>query len=236
HDDLLRVAAERPTGGVRRAAIVGADHLVAVVLEPLAAVLALAAAVDDAAHAHQVAFLEPHDLLAHRRHAADDLVPGHARVLGARPLRTHLVDVRMAQAAVGDVDPHVAGADLAAGDVHGFEGQVAGAGAVGSGGHGGGSPGAGARWNVPCSVIPSAARSNRRQGCLLDGTRRPGQPARLVGALALAVAVDQVVAAPADHQGELHQLLHDVHHAIVVGRRAHAPGIVELLPGLGDRR
>src|SRR3546814_14294999 len=92
---------------IRRAAVVGADHVVAVVLQSLGALLALFAAVDDAADADEVADLEAGRLGAGRRHAADDLVPGHARILRARPFRTHLVDVGVAQAAVGDVDLHV---------------------------------------------------------------------------------------------------------------------------------
>src|SRR3546814_1578991 len=73
-------------------------------------VLALFAAVDDAADTDQVAWLETHDVATHRRHTADDLVPRHARILRARPFRTHLVDVGVAQAAVGDVDLHIVGA------------------------------------------------------------------------------------------------------------------------------
>jgi transposase InsO family protein len=61
------------------------------------------------------------------------------------------------------------------------------------------------------------------------------QRVRLGGALALAVAVDQVVAAIAHHQGELEQLFHDVHDAVVERRRLHSAGAIELLPGFGDR-
>jgi hypothetical protein len=45
------------------------------------------------------------------------------------------VEVGVAHAAEGDVDLHVVRARRAAGDVHGFEGQVAGVGAIGFDGH-----------------------------------------------------------------------------------------------------
>ena len=53
----------------------------------------------------------------------------------------------------------------------------------------------------------------------------------LLGAfLAFRVAIHQIRLVIAQQQGELHQFLHDVHHAIVVRRRLHSTFVVELLP------
>ena len=58
-DDVLRVAAQRVAGRVRRRAVVGADEAVlAVLLQALVAGRAVPAAVDHAADADQVADLE----------------------------------------------------------------------------------------------------------------------------------------------------------------------------------
>src|SRR5690606_38846540 len=101
----------------------------AVVLQPVLALLAGAAAVDDAAHAHQVARLEAGDLRADLRHPADDLVPGHAGKQGAGPLGAHLVQVRVADAAVGDLDADVPRPGRATGDLDRLQRPVAGVGA-----------------------------------------------------------------------------------------------------------
>jgi hypothetical protein len=58
YHDPLRVAAERVAGRIRRGAVVGADHVVAVVLQPFGAVGAALAAIDDAADADQIVRLE----------------------------------------------------------------------------------------------------------------------------------------------------------------------------------
>src|SRR5690606_11574015 len=90
-----------------------------------------AATVDDAAHAHQVALLEAGDLRADLGHLADDFVPGHAGEQGAGPLGAHLVQVRVADAAVGDSDAHVLRPGGAAGDPDRLQRTVAGVGAPG---------------------------------------------------------------------------------------------------------
>ena len=66
HHDLLGIPAERVARRVRRRPVVGADHVVAVVLQPRVAVLAALAAIDDAADADQIAHLEAGHLRAHR--------------------------------------------------------------------------------------------------------------------------------------------------------------------------
>src|SRR5690606_11408952 len=117
-------------------AVVGADHGVAVVLQAVAALLALAAAVDDAAHAHQVAGPEAGDPGADLGHPADNLASRHAGEQRAGPFRPHLVQVGVAHAAVGDVDAHVLRAGGTAGDVERHQRLIAGVGAPGFDGHG----------------------------------------------------------------------------------------------------
>ena len=134
--DLLRVAAECPARRVRRREVVGADHAVAVILQPAGAVFAVLAAVDDAADPDQVAGLEGGDLGAHGRNPPDDLVTRHAGKLGTRPLCADLVEVGMTDTAVGDVDLHVVGTRRTTGDVHRLQELVAGICAVGFDGHG----------------------------------------------------------------------------------------------------
>jgi hypothetical protein len=87
--------------------------VLAVLLLALFAVAAHAARVHEAADAREVALLELRHLGAHARDAADDLVAGHHRVDGAAPLVAHLVDVRVADAAVLNLDEHVARAHVA---------------------------------------------------------------------------------------------------------------------------
>ena len=49
--------------------------------------------------------------------------------------------------------------------------------------------------------------------------------------LPFAVAIGQVVTAPARQQSELHQLFHYVHDAVVVRRRLHATIFIKFGPG-----
>src|SRR4051812_2999949 len=86
-------------------AIVGADiALVAILLEAGLAALALTAAVDHAADADALTHLELAHTRAHGGHLPDDLVTGNARVLRARPLTAHRVQIGVAHAAIEDVD------------------------------------------------------------------------------------------------------------------------------------
>src|SRR5689334_7662151 len=54
HDDLLRIAAHRPTWRVGRREVVRTRHGIAIIFEPRAAVVAVPAAVDDATHADEL--------------------------------------------------------------------------------------------------------------------------------------------------------------------------------------
>ena len=133
--DGLRIAAQRMARRVGRRAVVGADHAVAVILQPFVAFGAMLAAVHDAADAHQVANLVGGDMAAHGGDAAHDLVPRHAGIQRARPFAAHLVQVGMADAAIDDLDPNVMGAHRAAGDLHAVQRLVGGLGPHGKNGH-----------------------------------------------------------------------------------------------------
>ena len=87
--------------------------------------------IEGAGDADQITGLEPGNMGAHPRHAADDFVAGDARELSARPLGTHLVQVRVADPTKGDVDLHIVCSRCAAIDLHRFKGFVARVGAVG---------------------------------------------------------------------------------------------------------
>src|SRR3546814_3462792 len=66
---------------------------------------------------------------------ADDLMAGNARVMRAAPFAADLMKVRMADAAIGDLDDDVVRAGLAAGDRQRLERTIGGVGAIGFGGH-----------------------------------------------------------------------------------------------------
>ncbi len=103
-----RAVAEFGVVGVARAAVRAVD------LEVGLAVLAVHAALDDDADGRAVADLEALDVAADGGDVADDLVAGHHRVELAAPLAAHLVDVRVADAAVVDGEDDVVGVGLAA--------------------------------------------------------------------------------------------------------------------------
>jgi len=91
---------------------------------------------DHAADADQVADPVLCDVAADSGHAADDLMPRHARIQRARPFRTHLVQVGMAHTAIGNGNLHVVRARCAPCDLQGLQWEVARVGAVGFDGHG----------------------------------------------------------------------------------------------------
>jgi hypothetical protein len=80
----------------------------------LRARLALAAAVDHAAYADEVADLVSRDARPCFRDPSDDLVTGHARVDGVAPVVLALMHVRVTHAAVKHLDLHLVGLGLLA--------------------------------------------------------------------------------------------------------------------------
>jgi hypothetical protein len=93
------------------------------------------AGIDQAADADRVADGELRHLAADGADVADDLVAGHAGIFRPAPFGADGVEVRMADAAPGDVDLDVLRAGRAAVDVHRLERLVGGVRAIGFDGH-----------------------------------------------------------------------------------------------------
>src|SRR5207248_10236867 len=68
---------------------------------------ASAAGLDIATYSRRVADLEFRHRIPDARDTPDDLVPGHHRVVGISPFAACLVNVRMADAAIPDVDQNI---------------------------------------------------------------------------------------------------------------------------------
>lgn len=121
HDDHVGIAAEGVVAAINVRAVlrlrrrghrpvVGGQPAVrplAIVLVALLAGIACAAAVDHAADADHVAFLEPRGGGADGLHPADDLVTRDAGIDGIVPLVLHLVDVGVADPGVEHLDHHL---------------------------------------------------------------------------------------------------------------------------------
>ncbi|MNE19075.1 hypothetical protein D3C80_1121430 [compost metagenome] len=88
------------------------------------------AAVDDAAHSDQITRCKPGNLRPYGCDTADDLVTGHTRKLCTFPFGAHLVQIRVADTAIGDLDLYIFRPELAASDAQGFKGFVARMGAI----------------------------------------------------------------------------------------------------------
>src|SRR3546814_20287806 len=96
HDDLLGITSQRMAGRIRGYAVVGANHVIAVVFQPVLALIAMLAAIDDAAHAQQVPRLEARNLCPHRGPPPDNFVAWPPGLVRTPPLRTHPVKIRLA--------------------------------------------------------------------------------------------------------------------------------------------
>ena len=130
HHDALRVAAQGVAGGVGNGAVVGADHAVAVVFQAAGAIITMLTTVDNAANTDQITDLVTRHMGAHGTDPANDFVAWYTGKLRALPLGAHLVQVRVANTAEGNVDLHIVGARSTASDLQRFEGFVAGIGAI----------------------------------------------------------------------------------------------------------
>src|SRR3990167_7305041 len=104
HDDLLRVTAKGVARLICCREVVGADHIVTVVFQADFALFAVLAAVDDTTNPDKIAWLKAGDVSTNGRYPADDFVAGNAGELGARPFSASLMQVGVADAAVGNVD------------------------------------------------------------------------------------------------------------------------------------
>jgi hypothetical protein len=93
------------------------------------------AAVDEAADPDRVADLEAAHLFADCGDVADNLMARHAGIERARPFGADRVEVRMADAAKGDVDLDVARSGPPPLDVERLERPIGGIGAISPGRH-----------------------------------------------------------------------------------------------------
>ncbi|MNF85278.1 hypothetical protein D3C84_676660 [compost metagenome] len=115
----------------------GVSHgraLEAVLLEVGLAGFAATARVDHAADTDQIADLMPGDIRTHGGHFANDLVARHQRINGNAPFVACLMDVRVADAAVENLDGHVVGPWAAPFEFHWGEGGGGRLGGISDGG------------------------------------------------------------------------------------------------------
>ena len=124
HHDFFGVAA-LGDGVINVGGIIGPHATIeAVLLHSGLALLALAAGIDQAAHADAVPHLELSDLLPHSGDHAGDLMADGQRKVRFAPLVADGVDIRVADSCGLNVDDDVIGARLAALDGHDLEGLV----------------------------------------------------------------------------------------------------------------
>ena len=92
--------------------------MVAIVFQPIPALLALFTAVDHTADAHQIAHGVTGDPTAHGGHPADDFMARYARIERSGPFGAGLMYIRVADAAIINGDLHIVRPRFAAGDGH----------------------------------------------------------------------------------------------------------------------
>src|SRR5690606_20143838 len=125
HYYVVRVAAVGVLAAAEGVAVVGADKaVVAVLLQAFGAGRALLAAVHHAADPDHIAYLEPVDLIANGGNPADDLVPRPGRKHGIAPVVAGGMQLRVAYAAVENVDLHIARAGRPSLELEGLQGLV----------------------------------------------------------------------------------------------------------------
>mgnify|MGYP000697585831 CR=1 FL=1 len=120
--DIVRVAAEGVFAAKSRAVVGAGEAVFAILLLALGAGFAVLAAVDHAADTGQIAHLELADIGAHGGHSANDFMARYRRVQGVFPFVAYGVQVRVADAAIEDVDLHIIGPGGATFEREGFEG------------------------------------------------------------------------------------------------------------------
>ncbi|MNP11169.1 hypothetical protein D3C76_1033430 [compost metagenome] len=125
HHDVLGVAAAGHFTTDAVQAVIGRCHaLGAMGLLVLFAGRALLAAVDQATHGDQVASTVAADGRSHGRDATDDFMARYARETSTFPVVVHVVHVRMADAAIVNVDGDIIVAQGTAFEAQGLKGGV----------------------------------------------------------------------------------------------------------------
>ena len=111
HHDGVGVTAVGVGAGALFGPVVGASKtVVAILLKPVGAGLAVLATVNHAAHADEVADLEFADQVAHSGDTANNFMARHRRVNRAAPFIPHRVQVGVAHAAKKNVERDIGGA------------------------------------------------------------------------------------------------------------------------------
>jgi hypothetical protein len=136
HHNLLRISAQRVARCIRRREIVCPRHMVAVVLQPVVTVTAVPAAVNNAADPHQVPCTKTGDVIANGHYTTDNFMSRYAGIERSGPFSAYLVDIRMADTAVRDINLHIMGTGGATGDIHRLQRQCARMGTVSFNCHG----------------------------------------------------------------------------------------------------
>ena len=133
-DDGLRIAAHRMARRIVGHPVIGADKaLLAILLQPFVARCAGLATVNHASYANDVPDAELADLIAHGSDMADDFMSRHAGIQRAVPFSAHLMQVGMANAAIGNGNGDIVRAHRAAFDGDGLKRLVCSIGAIGFG-------------------------------------------------------------------------------------------------------
>jgi hypothetical protein len=108
HHDLVRIAAIGGRFTIAFKIIIGAYGTIAAkLIQSLFSVIAFPAGVYQAAYARQVTRLEPRNGRTHLANPAYDLMARYHWVFRIAPLIPHLVNVRMANATVEDLEMHI---------------------------------------------------------------------------------------------------------------------------------
>jgi hypothetical protein len=113
-DDRSRIAAEGILAAEHRTVVRSGETVFAVLLFALMAGMAMPTTVDHATDAGQITDLEATDAVTDGDHAANDFVPGDTGILGVVPLAASRVQIRMANAAIQNLDLHILRARVAA--------------------------------------------------------------------------------------------------------------------------
>ncbi|EXI73854.1 MAG: hypothetical protein AW07_01990 [Candidatus Accumulibacter sp. SK-11] len=113
-DDRPRIAAEGIFAAEHRTVVGSGETAFTVLLFTLMAGMAMPTTVDHATDARQITDLEAANAIADGDHATNDFVPGNTGILGVVPLAANRVEIRMANAAIQNLDLHILRARVAA--------------------------------------------------------------------------------------------------------------------------
>ncbi|CSE66571.1 Uncharacterised protein [Shigella sonnei] len=106
---------------VRRRRVIGADHVITVVFQPVLTLFAMFTTVDNAADTDQIARRMFFYLITNGYHTPHNFMTRYAGVNRPRPLGTDLVEIGMADATVSDFDFDIIRSRFTPCDIHRFK-------------------------------------------------------------------------------------------------------------------